>query len=112
MRPRPGRAAGLGGALLAAALLSAGCGEQTPLSPSAERGRQVYLAQCVSCHGPEPGRDGPLGPAVKGASRELLEARVLRGTYPPGYTPKRPTRVMPPLPALAADIPALADYLR
>jgi len=66
----------------------------------------------VSCHGPEPGRDGPLGPAVKGASRELLEARVLRGTYPPGYTPKRPTRVMPPLPALAADIPALADYLR
>ncbi|OGL04671.1 MAG: hypothetical protein A3E31_00570 [Candidatus Rokubacteria bacterium RIFCSPHIGHO2_12_FULL_73_22] len=98
--------------MLAAALLSAGCGEQTPLSPSAERGRQVYLAQCVSCHGPEPGRDGPLGPAVKGASRELLEARVLRGTYPPGYTPKRPTRVMPPLPALAADIPALADYLR
>jgi len=112
VRPRPGRAAGLGGALLAAALLSAGCGEQTPLSPSAERGRQVYLAQCVSCHGPEPGRDGPLGPAVKGASRELLEARIVRGSYPPGYTPKRPTRIMPPLPALAADVPALADYLR
>ena len=98
--------------MLVAALLGSACSEQTPLSPSAERGRQVYVAQCMSCHGPEPGQDGPLGPAIKGASRELLEARIVRGSYPPGYTPKRPTRIMPPLPALAADVPALADYLR
>jgi len=96
---------------LAAAALS-GCGEHPPLSPSAERGRQVYLAQCVSCHGPDPGQGGPVGPALKGSPREVLEAKVLAGAYPDGYTPKRPTRVMRPLPALAADIPALADYLR
>ena len=97
-------------ATLAVAAL-AGC-EQQPLSPSAERGRQVFLAQCVSCHGPDPAQAGPIGPAVKGASKELLEAKVVAGTYPAGYTPKRSTRVMLPLPALAPDVPALADYLR
>lgn len=94
-----------------ATLALAGC-EQPQLSPSAERGRQIYLAQCVSCHGPDPAHAGPIGPQITGASKELLEAKVVSGTYPPGYTPKRPTKVMMPLPALAPDIPALADYLR
>jgi hypothetical protein len=53
-----------------------------------------------------------VGPAVKGASRELLEAKVTRGEYPQGYSPKRPTKVMPPQPALAPDIPSLAAYLK
>ena len=112
MNAQRGRAARLPLPLLVATLLCAACGEQAPLSPSAERGRQVYLAQCLSCHGPEPERDGPIGPAIRGASRELLEARIVHGGYPPGYTPKRPTRIMQPQAALAADIPALADYLR
>ena len=56
--------------------------------------------------------DGPIGPAVKGATRELLEARVVRGTYPPGYTPKRNTTVMPPMPTLAPSVDDLAAYLR
>ena len=94
-----------------ATLVLAGC-EQPQLSPSAERGRQVYLSQCVSCHGPDPAQAGPIGPAVKGASKELLETKVVSGTYPAGYTPKRSTRVMLPLPALAPDVPALADYMR
>src|SRR5262249_34328311 len=59
---------------LAAAL--AGCsGQGGALSPEAERGRQVYAAQCTSCHSSDPAQNGPLGPAVKGSSRELLEAR-------------------------------------
>jgi mono/diheme cytochrome c family protein len=94
------------------ALVVGGCGSDSGLSPSAERGRQVYLAQCTSCHAPEPAQAGSLGPAVKGASRELLEAKVLRGTYPPGYTPKRTTSLMPPQPAVAPDVAALADYLK
>src|SRR3989449_11097053 len=81
-------------------------------SPLAERGRQVYLAQCTQCHNADPAQDGAVGPAVKGASCELLEARILRGSYPPGYKPKRPTNVMPPQPAVAPEIPALAAYLK
>jgi mono/diheme cytochrome c family protein len=84
----------------------------SPRMGSAEKGKQVWLGQCVACHNPDPARDGTLGPAVKGASPALLEARVVRGEYPPGYQPKRPTKVMPPRPDLASSVPDLAAYLQ
>lgn len=95
---------------LAALALAAGCGGER-LSPEAERGRQVYLAQCIACHAADPAQAGPVGPPVKGASRALLEAKVVRGTYPPGYRPKRPTSVMPAQPQLAGEVDALAAFL-
>jgi len=97
---------------VAAAFLVSGCGPEPASSPAAARGRQVYLAQCTACHAADPAQAGPVGPPVKGSSRELLEAKVLRGTYPPGYRPKRPTQVMPPQPSLAPELDALAEYLR
>jgi mono/diheme cytochrome c family protein len=97
--------------LAVAALTLAACGREA-LGPEAERGRQVYVSQCTACHAFDPAQPGPVGPPVEGASRELLEAKMLRGTYPPGYTPRRPTAVMPPMPQLANDIPALAAYLQ
>lgn len=103
-------------AALGAALVLGACSEDRrpaeTVGGDPERGRQVYLAQCTVCHGSDPARDGPVGPAVKGASRDLLEARVVRGTYPPGYAPKRPTAVMQPMPDVAPSIGDLAAYLR
>jgi mono/diheme cytochrome c family protein len=78
---------------------------------SAEVGRQVYLARCTACHSPDPGRNGPVGPAVKGATLDLVRARVLRAAYPSSYVPKRPTRIMPPQPDLAPWIADLAAFL-
>ncbi|MBI2217251.1 MAG: cytochrome c [Candidatus Rokubacteria bacterium] len=95
--------------ILVAAL--AGCGD-SGLSPEAQRGKNVYLSQCTSCHAADPSQPGAVGPEVKGASRQLLEAKVLKGTYPPGYTPKRRTSAMLPQPQVAGDIPALAEYLK
>jgi mono/diheme cytochrome c family protein len=95
---------------LAAAL--AGCSQEAPLSAEAARGRQVYQAHCLACHNADPAQNGAVGPAIRGSSTELLRAKVLEGTYPPGYAPKRPTKVMQPMPQVAADIPALAEYLR
>jgi mono/diheme cytochrome c family protein len=77
----------------------------------AGRGRAVYLANCVACHNNDPSRDGPIGPAIKGSSKELLEARVLTTSYPPSYKPKRPTKVMPQFPFLKEEIPYLVAYL-
>jgi mono/diheme cytochrome c family protein len=91
--------------------LTTGCAQEK-LSPEAERGRQVYQAQCIACHNTDPAQPGVVGPPVRGPSEELLRTKVLQGTYPPGYTPKRPTKVMQPMPQLANDIPAVAAYLR
>jgi mono/diheme cytochrome c family protein len=94
-----------------AALALAGCGAGAGDDAAAARGRTVYLAQCTACHATDPAHAGPVGPPVKGASRALLEARILHASYPPGYTPKRTSAVMQAMPQLASSIPDLAAYL-
>lgn len=74
-------------------------------------GRATYNANCIACHAMDPRIDGALGPAVAGASAELIAARVLRAEYPEGYKPARETRVMVPLPHLEAKLPELTAYL-
>lgn len=87
-----------------------GC--SAPPSPAAaERGRRAYLANCITCHNPDPTKDGASGPQIAGVSREVLEAKVLHGTYPAGYTPKRTTHAMVPLPHLASRIDDLVAFL-
>ena len=102
---------------LALAVGLSACGESEGPATKAgdgdpERGRQVYLAQCIACHNTDPSKNGPLGPAIKGSSPGLLEAKLLRGSYPPGYAPKRDTAIMPPQSQMAPYIPDLAAYLR
>ena len=98
-------------ALLAAVFACSDGNEGAGVSPLAAQGKRVYQNVCIACHHGDPNEDGSLGPAVAGASAELLEARVVRGEYPPGYTPKRPGEVMPRFEYLADQIPALAAYL-
>jgi len=77
-----------------------------------EAGRGVYMGNCTACHSIDATQDGALGPAVAGSSLELLQARIVRGDYPEGYTPKRPTRVMVALPHLELKLKDLAAYLQ
>ena len=86
--------------------------EQSGQSPDWKRGRAVYVANCVACHNNDPSKDGPIGPAIKGSPPELIESRVLRTQYPPGYKPKRNTQVMPTFPFLKTEIPYLVDNQR
>jgi hypothetical protein len=56
-----------------------------------------------------------LGPAVAGSSLELLEHKIVKKTYPPGYAPKRPgsdQMRIEPLEHVAPQLPALASYLQ
>ena len=80
-------------------------------SALAKRGKAVYQTNCIACHNVNPAVDGAVGPALAGSSLELLQAKVLRNEYPPGYTPKRDTGAMVPLPHLEKELPALAAYL-
>jgi mono/diheme cytochrome c family protein len=84
---------------------------QSAKNPAAERGRAVYVANCVACHNSDPSKEGPIGPAIAGSPPELIESRVLRTEYPPGYKPKRNTQVMPTFPYLKSEIPHLIAYL-
>jgi mono/diheme cytochrome c family protein len=98
-------------ALVASGAAACSDAHQPELSPLAQEGRRVYQNVCIACHNGDPNQDGSAGPAIAGSSRELIEARVLRAEYPPGYTPKRRGHVMPRLPYLADKIDALAAYL-
>jgi mono/diheme cytochrome c family protein len=101
----------LGLALTAiAALACAGESEESG-DPAVARGAKIYRNICVVCHNPNPNQDGPLGPAIAGANRELLEARLLRGEYPDGYTPKRNTQQMPRFEFLEPNLDDIAAFL-
>ena len=103
------------GAILAAAFCFGACKPQqngTPEDDAVRQGRSVYILHCTACHNSgDPGKDGTLGPAIKGSSLELLQARILRGEYPAGYTPKRATHIMPKLPLTDDDIRHLHAFL-
>ncbi len=96
--------------------VGAGCksGPQNS-DPLVSRGRVVYSSQCTSCHHTDPKLAGALGPAVAGSSLELLSARILEAKYPEGYIPKTAPgsgkALMPAMPHLKADIPAIHAYL-
>lgn len=88
------------------------CSESKPAADgAAAQGEKIYKNVCITCHDPDPTREGAVGPALAGSSEELLRAKVLRGEYPPGYSPRRSSKLMPPLPYLEEQIPALAAFL-
>jgi mono/diheme cytochrome c family protein len=82
-----------------------------PVPPLALQGKHVYMANCTACHNSDPTRDGAVGPAIAGSSLELVRARVMEAKYPPGYTPKRQSHAMAPLPHLKDQIEALQAFL-
>src|SRR5688500_2470084 len=100
-------------AVLASLCVAAGCPPSTgPEDPAVTRGRKAYIGTCIACHNIDPTVDGALGPAIKGSSRALIESKVMRNEYPAGYTPKRATKTMVPLPQMAPAIDDLAAFLK
>jgi len=93
----------------AAVALAAACSSRPP--DPVEKGRMVYITNCVVCHNPNPNLPGSQGPAIAGASQALLEARLLNLTYPPGYTPQRKTHAMRAFPQLKDHIADLYTFL-
>jgi mono/diheme cytochrome c family protein len=94
-----------------AALALLACGSEPSGDSAVARGEKIYRNVCVVCHNSNPAQEGSLGPAVAGASRELLEAKLLRGAYPAGYTPKRGSQQMPRFEFLEPNLDDLAAFL-
>jgi len=98
-------------AALLGVVIASACGKPPHELSAADRGEVIYRTNCISCHNADPNLPGPIGPAVAMASRALLDARVLHGTYPPGYHPQFKTHTMRALPWLDGHVDDLAAYL-
>jgi mono/diheme cytochrome c family protein len=94
---------------IGAALAASAC--QAKKVTPVERGRIIYMANCLVCHNADPNLSGSQGPPIAGSARELVEARVLHLGYPPGYPPKRNTHAMRAIPTLAPEIDNLVAFL-
>ena len=101
----------LGLALIAVVTMACAGESEESGDPAVARGKKIYRNICVVCHNADPNQPGPLGPDIAGASRELLEARLLRGEYPAGYTPKRNTQQMPRFEFLEPNLDDIAAFL-
>ena len=87
------------------------CASVTLAKGDPAKGKKVYLRLCANCHGKDPAWGNFRNPAVTGSSRELLEARILRAAYPPGYKPKKTTKKMPAFPREEPNIDDLYAFL-
>lgn len=85
--------------------------DEHPLTALEQKGKTAYIINCTSCHNSDPKLPGPVGPEVAGSSFELLTARIMHQSYPPGYRSKRETHLMPALPYVQKDLPAIHAYL-
>ena len=97
--------------VLLAFMVSCTKNDSKPLSALEAKGKNIYMANCTACHNPDPRLAGSIGPDIAGSSIELITARVMHQSYPPGYNSKRKSALMPALPFLEHDIPALHAYL-
>lgn len=81
-----------------------------------EKGRKIYVANCLRCHNKDPNIKGSIGPEVTDAPLEVMTSKVMTGKYPDplptGFVPKRKSRAMQAIPKLKDDIPAIWAYVQ
>jgi mono/diheme cytochrome c family protein len=82
--------------------------KEKPQTFDLEKGKRLYLSNCISCHNKDPNKKGALGPEVIDAPIEIMTAKVMTGRYPEvlpdGFVPKRSSKIMKPIPKLKDDI--------
>ena len=82
--------------------------EVAQVKPDIERGRTLYMANCLSCHNKDPSIKGSIGPEQTDAPLDVMQVKIVTGRYPPvlpeGFTPKRKTKAMRAFPKLKDDV--------
>ena len=81
-----------------------------------ERGRKLYMANCIACHNKDPNKKGAIGPEMTDAPLEVMTSKVMTSEYPKvlpkGFIPKRKTHSMRKIPKLEKDIPAIHAWVQ
>lgn len=81
-----------------------------------DKGRRLYLSNCIQCHNRDPNLKGSLGPEMVDAPLSVMTSKIMTGLYPAvlplGFIPKRKTRAMRKIPKLQNDIPAIHAWVQ
>lgn len=81
-----------------------------------DKGRRLYLSNCIQCHNKDPNLKGSIGPEMVDAPLTVMTSKVMTGKYPEplpaGFVPKRKSKAMRPIPKLKNDIPAIHAYVQ
>jgi mono/diheme cytochrome c family protein len=81
-----------------------------------DKGKRLYISNCIQCHNRDPNQKGSLGPEVVDAPLEIMTAKIMTGVYPeklpPGFVPKRKSKAMRKIPHLQKDIPAIYQWVQ
>lgn len=78
----------------------------------ANNGKTLYTTHCIRCHNSNPWLSGSVGPELITTPYAVFPTKVLQGSYPRGYAPKRRSKIMPTFPRLTKDIDKIYDYIR
>ena len=85
-------------------------------TPQLDKGRRLYLSNCISCHNKDPNLPGSIGPAIVDAPLEVMRHKILTGVYPnplpKGFVPKRSSKIMRKIPKLEKDIPDIYAWVQ
>lgn len=81
-----------------------------------DKGKRLYLSNCIQCHHRDPNLKGSLGPEMVDAPLEVMTSKVMTGVYPAvlpvGFVPKRNSKAMRKIPKLQKDIPAIHAWVQ
>lgn len=81
-----------------------------------DKGRRLYLSNCISCHNRDPNMKGAVGPEMVDAPIEVMTSKVMTGKYPDplpaGFVPKRKTKAMLKIVKLEKDIPSIHAWVQ
>lgn len=81
-----------------------------------DKGKRLYLSNCIQCHNKDPNLKGSLGPEMVDAPLSIMTSKVMTGAYPAvlptGFVPKRKSKAMKKIPKLKNDIPAIYEWVQ
>lgn len=81
-----------------------------------DRGKSLYMKNCLQCHNRDPNKKGPIGPEIVDAPLEVMTSKIMTSNYPdplpPGFVPKRKSHAMRAIPKLKDDIPAIHAWVQ
>jgi mono/diheme cytochrome c family protein len=81
-----------------------------------DKGRRLYLSNCIQCHNKDPNSKGSLGPEIVDAPLSVMTSKIMTGAYPAvlpaGFVPKRKSKAMKKIPRLQKDIPAIYEFVQ